>query len=210
MLEATVSKDSNSKYGDTESFVGRVLNLRRQMDGLEHTESFEENSSAYFTETKVGQNSFYRLSTVGSDLATPGQRKAGLGDDEAQPVGGQVGSLCYSTLIHDLTPCKVQRGSSGKGRNKRRYVEDMEIVEKVYVGPDLNGGGLNLQRNLESGQGYGGFPADGGLGLGLRLNCVRPQVVMESRREWDGDDSPIFLKVKKGQTLGCESPGELS
>jgi hypothetical protein len=54
MLEATVSKDSNSKHGDTDSFNRRVINLQRQMDGISHTDSFEDHSSAYFTETKVG------------------------------------------------------------------------------------------------------------------------------------------------------------
>jgi hypothetical protein len=69
-------------------------------------------------------------------------------------------------------------------------------------------GSLTLQRNLESGQGYGGFAADGN--MGLNFNGARPQVVVESRPEWDDDDSPQLLAVKKSQILGFESPGMLS
>jgi hypothetical protein len=71
MLEATVSKDSNSKHGDTDSFNRRVINLQRQMDGISHTESFEDHSSVYFTETKVGLSNIMRLSTMMSPDASP-------------------------------------------------------------------------------------------------------------------------------------------
>lgn len=71
MLEATVSKDSNSKHGDTESFTHRAINLQRQMDGISHTESFEDHSSAYYTETRVGHSNNMRLSTMMSGDASP-------------------------------------------------------------------------------------------------------------------------------------------
>ena len=36
---------------DSSSFKDKVLNLQNQMDGIAYTESFENNSSMYYTET---------------------------------------------------------------------------------------------------------------------------------------------------------------
>jgi hypothetical protein len=177
------------------------------MDGISHTESFEDHSSAYFTETKVGHSNIMRLSTMMSGDTSPEERKVTPEDDES-PIDSGVGFLYNSDLKDVPATCKVHRTPSLNPREAWWSVEGTEITSKRQIILDSIDGSLTLQRNLESGQGYGGFAANGN--MGLNFNCARPQVVVESRREWDDDDSPHLLAVKKSQVSGYESPDMLS
>ena len=64
------------------------MNLQRQMDGVAHTESFEDNSSVYATESGINQSRCFRLSTFGSGKETPGMRIHTLEDDDQDSGAG--------------------------------------------------------------------------------------------------------------------------